>query len=56
MKWNNALTDCIRMFYGLLNIIEIDLSNFDLSKVTKMNMMFRNCDNLEYIKFNNTKY
>ena len=55
MKWNYKVTDCMRMFDGLLNVIEIDLTNFDLSEVTVMNLMFRNCHNLEYIKFNNTK-
>jgi len=55
MKWNYKLTDCMHMFNGLLNIIEIDLTNFDLSEVTAMNLMFKNCNNLEYIKFNNTK-
>ena len=53
MKWNNALTDCSRMFYGLSNIKEIDLSYFDFSQVTEMTFMFRNCYNLEYIKFSN---
>jgi len=55
MKWNYKLTDCLRMFYGLSNIIEIDLANLDLSQVTVMNSMFKNCNNLEYIKFNNSK-
>ena len=55
MKWNYKVTNCMRMFDGLLNVTEIDLTNFDLSEVTVMNMMFRNCNNLEYIKFNNSK-
>ena len=55
MKWNYKLTDCLRMFYGLSNIIEIDLTNLDLSQVTVMNSMFKDCNNLEYIKFNNSK-
>ena len=46
MKWNYKLTDCMHMFNGLLNIIEIDLTNFDLSEVTAMNLMFKNCNNL----------
>ena len=53
MKWNSSLTDCWNMFTGLSNLIEIDLTNFDFSKVTRMNSMFQNCLNLEYIKFNN---
>ena len=53
MKWNYTLTDCANMFYGLSNLKEIDLTFFDLSQVTAMNLMFGNCYNLEYIKFNN---
>ena len=53
MRWNSPLTDCWRMFTGLSNLIEIDLTNFDFSEVTRMNTMFQNCLNLEYIKFNN---
>ena len=47
MKWNNKLTNCIRMFSELSNIIEIDLTIFDLSQITVMNFMFENCSNLE---------
>ena len=54
LKWNYTLTDCTRMFYGLSNLKEIDLTYFDLSQVTAMNLMFGNCYNLEYIKFNNS--
>ena len=53
MRWNSPLTDCWRMFNGLSNLIEIDLTNFDFSEVTRMNTMFQNCFNLEYINFNN---
>ena len=41
------------MFSGLTYIKEIDLSNFDCSKVTTMKSMFDNCVNLEEIKFGN---
>jgi len=54
MKWKSNLIDCKSMFAGLTNIIEIDLSNFDISEVISMNGMFQNCFNLEYIKFNNS--
>ena len=50
MKWENKLTDCASMFSGLSNIIEIDLTFFDLSEVTSMSSMFQNCIKLEYIK------
>ena len=41
------------MFFNLSNIKEIDLSNFDCSKVTTMKSMFDNCVNLKEIKFGN---
>ena len=41
------------MFYGLGNIIEIDLSSFDFSQVTSMRSMFRECTSLTSIKFGN---
>ena len=40
MRWNNPLTDCSNMFDIPTNIIEIDLTNFDTSQVTKMICMF----------------
>ena len=39
-KFNYQLTTTKGMFSDLENIIEIDLSNFDFSKVTSMNKMF----------------
>ena len=38
-RWNYSLTNCNCMF-AYLNIIEIDFSNFDTSKVTFMGCMF----------------
>ena len=35
MRWNSQITDCSNMFNGL-NIIKIDFSGFDSSKVTRM--------------------
>ena len=40
MKWNYLLSDCSSMFYGLTEIREIDLSNFDFSNVENMSRMF----------------
>ena len=40
IKWNEPLTNCSHMFYYLKNIINIDLSNFDSSKVITMYCMF----------------
>ena len=53
MRWNSELTNFTYMFADLSNLKEIDLSNFDISGVTRMSSMFQNCYNLEYIKFNN---
>ena len=43
------------MFDGLDNIKEIDISDFDASKVTSMKYMFNGCKNLEKINFGNIK-
>ena len=53
IKFNNSITSCANMFYGLTNIIEIDLSNFDTSKVKNMSSMFCECSSLEKIYFGN---
>ena len=41
------------MFYNLVNISEIDLSNFDASKITTMESMFYGCTGLDNIIFGN---
>ena len=51
--FNNNLESCSNMFKNLDNILEVDLSNFDTSKVTLMDSMFYNCTNLKKITFNN---
>ena len=51
--FNETLNSTAIMFYGLDNIIEIDLSLFDFSYVTTMENMFRNCSNLKKINFGN---
>ena len=43
LKWNNGINNCGCMFDGNTYITEINLSNFDTSKVTNMNMMFSGC-------------
>ena len=45
------LTHAKNMFKGLSNIVEIDLSEFDSSKVTNMAHMFNGCSGFEKIKF-----
>ena len=51
--FNETLNSTAIMFYGLDNIIEIDLSLLDFSYVTTMENMFRNCSNLKKINFGN---
>ena len=53
MKWDEQITDCTGMFYGLSNITYIDFSKFDSSKVTDMKAMFHYCNSLTSINFNN---
>ena len=53
LTFNNEITSCEYMFKGLSNIIEIDLSYFDFSKVRNMYSMFYGCTNLKKIKFGN---
>ena len=46
LKWNNNITKCTHMFSGCSNITEIDLSQFDSSKVEIMTSMFEDCSSL----------
>ena len=53
LKFDKQIESCYLMFQGIKNIREIDLSNFDTSKVTTMSWMFCDCSNLEYINLGN---
>ena len=53
IKFNGLITTCASMFDGLANIIEIDISNFNTSKVENMYRMFNGCTNLKKITFGN---
>ena len=53
LMFDEEIEDCEKMFSYLENILEIDLSNFDMSHVTNMVSMFEGCSNLENI---NLKY
>lgn len=48
----SELSICKNMFNGLENILEVDLSNIDIS-CRNMDYMFNNCTNLEKITFGN---
>ena len=53
IKFNSQLTSCLNMFNGLSNIVEIDLSKFDASKVITMENMFMDCTKLEKVTLGN---
>ena len=54
LKFHNHIDSTEKMFEGLKNILEIDLSNFDVSQVTSMKGMFRGCSNLTSVIFSNS--
>ena len=49
LKWNNNITKCTHMFSGCSNITEIDLSQFDSSKVEIMTGMFQDDKYVLYV-------
>ena len=51
--WNNCITDCQFMFSGCSDIYEINLANFDTSKVIHMNRMFQDCSSLTSLNLSN---
>ena len=53
IKWNYTITNCAVMFHELNNIIYLDFSKFDSSKVTDISFMFRYCTSLTSINFHN---
>ena len=53
LKWNTIIINCYEMFSGLTNLIEIDFSKFNTSKVTQMEGMVKDCINLKKINFGN---
>ena len=53
--WNSQLTDCQHMFRHLSNIVKVDLSKFDSSKVTNFFCMFVFCSSIVSIDLTNFK-
>ena len=53
--WNNSIINCKYMFKDCPSILEVDLSEFDNSKVTEMYNMFERCQSLTSINFDNIK-
>ena len=52
MRWEFEITNCNYMFYNLSNITNIDLSNFNASKVTEVKSMFHGCKSLISLDLN----
>ena len=53
LKLNIYIQNCNKMFYNCNNIISIDLSFFDSSKVIDTDHMFSRCNNLLYVNLSN---
>jgi len=53
MRWNNQITNCNCMFKDLSNIISVDLSKFDSSKVESFDNFFYYCSNIKSINLTN---
>ena len=57
MKWNHnsetgsGVYTLARMFSGINNIIEVDLSKFDSRNIASMEEMFKDCKQLKYVNF-----
>ena len=53
LYYNYSISTCEKMFCGLKNIIEIDMTKFDFSNVTITISMFEKCNSLKKIDFGN---
>ena len=53
LKWYNKITNCNYMFFDCQNIIEVDLTNFDMSEVEHMAYMFYNCNSMKILNLSN---
>ena len=51
--WYDLISNCEYMFFECTDITEIDLSNFDTSKVNLINDMFHGCSSLTSLNFSN---
>ena len=51
--WNNPLSNCHAMFKDMSNILEINFTDFDTSKVTDMSEMFMKCEYLQNLDLSN---
>jgi len=54
LQFSEKITSCKNMFQNLQNLIEVDLSNFDVSQVTSMANMFKSCADLTSVHLSNS--
>ena len=50
---NNSIQSCWQMFRNCIDIIEVDLSNFNSSEIININSMFCYCSSLTSVNLNN---
>ena len=53
LKFNTQVKSCESMFESSNDILEIDLSDFDMTQVTSMENIFKESNDLEYVNFTN---
>ena len=53
ISWNTSLTSCKELFINFGNIISVNFSNFDSSKVTDMSKMLHGLNNLKTLDLTN---
>ena len=53
LRFSGQLVNLYMIFSGLTNILEMDLSDFDFSQVTRIDNMFHECNNLKKVNFGN---
>ena len=53
LSWDNTIDTAYNLFNNCLDIVSIDFSNFDSSKITTMNSMFSGCTSLVSVNFEN---
>ena len=49
--WNSPLESSEKMFFGLNNLISVNVTKFDSSLITNSQSMFKDCKSLEFLNF-----
>ena len=53
LKWNSKLINCNNLFNNCVNLLSIDLSHFDSSKIKSIEYMFESCKGVKFINLTN---